>query len=139
MKSLILSFFLMLVAIAPSHADNHAMKKAEADKPTIIAIKYHADWCGSCQILGPAMKEAMAMDDFPAVTSITFDMTDDTTKESSAALAASNALSDFYNPSGKTGYVLLIDAQTKTPLAKITKANDAAAITAVVKAVAARS
>ena len=82
---------------------------AKNDKP-IVAL-FYADWCGSCKILEPRMNAAISqLSDSEAVKVIKFDLTDDSTKAKSAALAGENSLTDLYNDNApKTGFAMLVD------------------------------
>lgn len=138
MKHLFLTFALFIMATMPAHADNHMKKEMMAEAGMTVVV-YTADWCGSCKILDPAMKEAMAMEGFPEVTVVKFDMTDAATKAASAKMAEEKGLSKLYDPSSKTGFALIVDSETHDVLAKVTKAYDANNIAAIFKAVDARS
>jgi len=117
LKSLFIMAFALFGTIATAgamdkygHGDANAagMKPLAAmDKP-VVAV-FYADWCGSCKILDPKMKQAVGMMDKDAVDVVMFDLTDEETKAKSAALAGEKGLTDLYNAHApKTGYAVLV-------------------------------
>ena len=143
MKYILPLFTLMIFVIAPTaHADNHGEKMT---KPGTTVVAYHADWCGSCKILGPKMENAMNSLDAETkakLKKVKFDFTDDATKATTKEKAEKHNLAAML-PSGEgkppTGFVKVIDTETGAVLAKITKAMSEEEIAGVLKATAARS
>jgi thiol-disulfide isomerase/thioredoxin len=126
---MIKSLFIMAFAVFGFMAPASAMEPlANNDKPTIVV--FHADWCGSCKILGPKMMEAMEqLESKEALHIVKFDLTDDTTKAKSADMAGENGLTDLYQKlTPKTGFAVLVkDGQeavriTKTDSVEVIKA-----------------
>lgn len=140
LKSLyIMAFALFGVISTVSAMDDHGhthgdeMMSKEASKPTVAV--FYADWCGSCKILEPNMKEAMGMmDNADALNVVTFDLTDDATKAKSVEMAAENNLTDLYNAKApKTGFAVLV-GETMDDNVTITKADSVGAIKAKLEA-----
>ena len=143
MKYILSLLTLAVFAFAPTaHADEHAEKMA---KPATQVVAFHADWCGSCQILGPKVEGAMNALDAETkakLTKVKFDFTDDATKAATKELAQANGLEAML-PTGEgkppTGFVKIIDTETGAVLAKITKTMSEAEIAGTLKAITSRS
>lgn len=88
--------------------------------PAIIAIKFHADWCGSCKAMGPVFEELQAKYDQQPVLFVEFDQTREFNRRQSQYLADALDLGDVWDEhGGKTGFVLLIDAETKKVIERL--------------------
>ncbi|MDJ0761245.1 MAG: thioredoxin domain-containing protein [Woeseiaceae bacterium] len=120
-------FATALILAALSSA---AMAK-ESDKPELLAVMFYADWCGSCKILDPEVTKARSdadLDNQPVVF-VRLDLTDATTRYQSGLLASSLGLEEVFADYGSaTGFMLLVDADSKAVLATLKKSMDAAAI-----------
>ena len=95
---------------------------ATADSPKLIAIKFHADWCGSCKAMGDVFTDLANKLDGAPVLFVEIDQTNRTTAAQAeymvAALGAGQLWGEY---GGKTGFILLIDADTKQVAGKLTK------------------
>ena len=141
MKNLLPILFLVIFAISPVSAEE-MMKDKENSNATTYAIAYHADWCGSCKILGPKVKEMKASlppEVSDKVEFIKFDFTDDDTKETSQALAEAKGLSEMYMNHAKTGQLMIVDIETGTILATIKKDFSVEEIKGAITAISIRS
>lgn len=98
--------------------------------PERIAALFYADWCGSCKVLDPKVEEAKAkLAEDTKTLFVTFDLTDDTAKAQSAMLAEALGLGSIYKAhGGKTGFMLVVDADDKSVLHKLTKTDEVATI-----------
>lgn len=133
MKKLFLPALLMVILAFPLQAQAEAVHHKT---PELIGVLYYADWCGSCKILDPQVKKARGkagLDDMPIVF-VRMDLTDKTTSAQSAMLASSLGLGDVYaDNKGKTGYMAVVDANTKEVVARIDKTMPADDIAALIK------
>ncbi len=111
--------------------------EATAEQPAVIGVLFYADWCGSCQVLDPVIEKARGKSDLDnqPVLFVRLDLTNATSRYQAGLLAESLGLGAIYNKNaGATGYMLLLDADTKAPVARLTKSMDANEITASIKA-----
>lgn len=91
-----------------------ACTAAEMQRPKVIAIKFHADWCGYCKAMGPVFEEMQAKYDQQPVLFIELDQTREFDRRQAAYMAHALGLDSVWDEhGGKTGFVLLIDATTK--------------------------
>jgi len=89
--------------------------------PEVIAIKFHADWCGYCKQMGPVFEELQAKYDQESALYVVFDQTRDFERRQSEYLASAMGLDRVWaEHGGKTGFVLLIDAETRQVIDKLT-------------------
>lgn len=87
---------------------------AETQRPKIIAVKFHADWCGYCKAMGPVFEELQAKYDQEPVLYVVLDQTREFDRTQSQFMANAMGLDSVWEEhGGKTGFVLLIDASTK--------------------------
>jgi hypothetical protein len=129
MKKILMALTVLLFAIAPMTV------QAETQKPILYAVAFHADWCGSCKVLGPNVVKARGKADLDNqnVLFAKLDLTDKTTRHQSALLASALGISDFYAENdGKTGFVLLVNSATGENVGKLTKDMDANQISALI-------
>jgi thiol:disulfide interchange protein len=104
---------------------------AEQPKAELYVVKFHADWCGSCKILGPQIKKARGKAglDNSNVLFVKLDLTDATKRNQSALMASALGLAHFYEKNaGKTGFALLVDADNGEIKGRLTKDMNAEAI-----------
>lgn len=97
---------------------------ADPQEAELYVVKFHADWCGSCRVLGPQIKKARGkagLDD-QAVLFIKLDLTDATTRNQAELMASAIGLGDYFEKNaGKTGFALLVDADSGEIKGRITK------------------
>jgi len=125
MFGFIAAFFMPVASV---HAED---KSANA----LYAVKFHADWCSSCKVLGPNVEAARGKADLDNknVLFVTLDLTNATTRHQSSLLASALGLAETYKTNdGKTGFVLLVNAQTGDVVGKLTKEQNSNAIVAAI-------
>jgi len=101
-----------------------------ARAPKVMVVAMHADWCGKCKVLGPKLMNDVA----PATghDGALFVKVDQTSKDSAQAeyLMAALGLGDLWGEhGGKTGYALLVDAQSKRVISTLRADQSAEAMT----------
>jgi len=108
-----LAFSSIGVAQDATRSARVSAERTEQQGPAVIAIKFHADWCGYCKAMGSVFEELQAKYDQQPVLFVTFDQTRSYKAQQSKYLAHAMDLQDVWNRhGGKTGFVLLIDAET---------------------------
>ena len=110
--------------------------KANLEDPEIYSILFYADWCGSCKVLDPAIVKARGKSDLDneSVLFVRLDLSDATKRHQSSLIAHALGLGKFYKDNGgATGFMLLVDAETKEVISTVTKKSDAKAITSQIK------
>ena len=95
------------------------------DGPEVIAVKFHADWCGSCKKMGPVFSDLQNKFDGQSVLFVTLDRTNISTQNHSRLLANALGLGALRKANKGTGYILLVDAKSKKVLKKLTSAQTA--------------
>lgn len=101
-------------------APQDSIPTTQDDGPEIIAIKFHADWCGYCKAMGPVFEELQAKYDQQPVLFVVFDQTREFNRRQSQYLADAMGLEDVWTEhGGKTGFVLLIDAETNKVIKRL--------------------
>lgn len=137
-----LALLLSTGAIATyAGADGYGQHSAgEAPRsPNVIALLHHADWCGTCERMAPALKEAKKRTEDKPVLYVKLDYTNDTTATQSEYMLSALDLGDVFKEHGKkTGFVLLVDASSKEVVDRITGDMNAAAIAGTITRVAGR-
>ena len=94
---------------------------ASAEKTTkLYALTFHSDYCGACKKLKPNVMELQTRAEGDAVEWVSFDFTSAETKAKSEKLASELGVTDIYKDNQSTGFVLLVDADTKARVGKLT-------------------
>ncbi|MEM1115655.1 MAG: thioredoxin domain-containing protein [Bacteroidota bacterium] len=84
-----------------------------ADDAEVYAVVFYADWCGNCRILDPKVMEVWPSFADEPIQMVKLDFTDAETTEAAEALAAEHGLSDVLAAdAGKTGFIVLVDAES---------------------------
>jgi len=119
--ALLISGAIGLLA-APAGAQRSA---GDTETPEIIAVKFHADWCGYCKAMGPVFQELQAKYDQQPALYVVFDHTREFDRRQSAYLASEMGLDEVWaEHGGKTGFVLLIDADSRRVVEKLDHTKD---------------
>lgn len=85
------------------------------EKPSSIAVIFHADWCGTCERMAPSVMETKehAMTNDTSALFVKLDFTDDKTSQQAKYMLASLGMNEAWaEHGGKTGFVLLVDPET---------------------------
>jgi len=110
---------------ARAQADQAAGADAEMGHAEIIAIKFHADWCGKCKAMGTVFEELQTSFDKEPVLYVVFDHTDEFDRRQSAYMAHALGLDEVWKEhGGTTGFVLLIDAESKEVVQRLSHEQD---------------
>jgi len=124
MKNLILSSSLALALILASctvFSQQTTIQKANDNRPELIVVKFHADWCGSCRALGPALTDLSNKLDGQSVLFTELNFTNNTTKHQANLMAAAMDIDNIVEENNGTGFILVIDGDTKEVKSKLTK------------------
>ena len=112
--SLLTTTLLLLVALAlPAGAEAPA-------SPDLLAVKFHADWCGSCKKMGTVFEDLRNKYDGKSVLFVTLDLTNGTTRSQAEFLASALGFGDVYAQNARTGFILLLDGKSRQQVAKLT-------------------
>ena len=106
-------------------------------KPAVYGILMYADWCGTCKALDPKIAQARkeANLDQEDILFLRWDLTDELTSHQAEMMAAVLGLGDLYNENaGKTGFMLLVDADSGEKLAQLTMKHEATDIAEKIQA-----
>ena len=111
------SLLLMLCLLLPLSAQ--AGQEAPAG-PEILAVKFHADWCGSCKKMGTVFEDLRQKYDGQPVLFVTLDRTNVSTRAQAELMASALDFGSLYAENSGTGFILLLDGKDRKPLAKLT-------------------
>ena len=101
------------------------LKAVEVEAPEVIAVKFHADWCGSCKVMGPVFEDLQEKYDTQSVLYIVLDHTRTYNRRQSQYLATTLGLDKVWAEyGGKTGFILLIDGESRKVLNTLTRENN---------------
>ncbi|GAB5535957.1 MAG: hypothetical protein Rubg2KO_22060 [Rubricoccaceae bacterium] len=100
------------------------------DDPAIYAVVFSAEWCGKCKVLEPKLMPVMqSMMEDEDVQFVMLDFTDRETTAAAEYTASSLDLAEVYDDNkGKTGFVLLIRADSGEVLDTILSNDDTRSI-----------
>jgi len=121
-KSLNILSLILLLAFTLNSATILANEKVdEITEPKILAVTMHGDWCGKCKIMDPKLNSIKQEFKDTGILFTLLDMTDEFTKSQAQMQAALMGLEDLFQlHEGKTGYTVIIDAETGKELDRIT-------------------
>ena len=98
-----------------------AVKTASMDNTTkLYALTFHADYCGACKKLTTNVMELQTKTEGESVEWVKFDFTSKESKTKSKELATELGVVHLYKKNQATGFVLLVDADTKEKVGKLT-------------------
>lgn len=126
-----LAAFALLVLLSTSATAARPLPEA-----TLMAVYFYADWCPNCKALSPIMGEVRSDVELQKapVLFVTMDLTDKPRIQQSLYLATALGMGDYLRAQGSaTGYVALLDAQTKKEVARFDRTSKASDILARLK------
>lgn len=116
---------LMVLSTAGTRVAAEDAASAKAAEPNVVAIKFHADWCGTCKAMGPLFSDLANKLDGEPVLFVEIDLTNQTTTRQAQFMLAALGAGDLWATyGGKTGFILLLDGQTREVVGKLTKDQD---------------
>lgn len=93
----------------------------DVERPELIAVKFHADWCGKCQAMKPAHKSVRQAYAEKPVLFVTLDLTEPADVHQAEYLMAELNMGRIWSDIGrKTGFVILVDAESREPIGRLT-------------------
>jgi thiol-disulfide isomerase/thioredoxin len=121
-KLMYLLAVVTLIAFATESA--HAQcgdETASAEKTTkLYALTFDSDYCGACKKMKPNVMELQTKAEGESVEWVKFDFTSKESKTKSKELATELGVVDLYKKNQATGFVLLVDADSKEKVGKLT-------------------
>ena len=110
----------LLMAATPGVL-NAAESEAYA-KPELVVVKFHADWCGSCQTMGDTFENLTAKMDSAPVLFVELDQTTSADRKQAGFLMnAMDGEAIWSEFGGKTGFILIINPEDMSVVGKLTK------------------
>ncbi len=90
--------------------------------PELIAVKFHADWCGSCKAMGDTFTDLASKLDSEPVLFVELDLTTSAQSDQAGYLMNVIGGEDIWSEyGGKTGFILLIDPEEMNVVGKLTR------------------
>ncbi|MEO1236777.1 MAG: thioredoxin domain-containing protein [Planctomycetota bacterium] len=90
--------------------------------PELVAVKFHADWCGSCKAMGDVFGDLSAKLDAEPVLFVELDLTTSADRQQAGYLMHAMDAGAVWNEHGaKTGFILLLDPADMSVRGKLTK------------------
>lgn len=100
-----------------------------ADTPRVLALRFWHDTCPACREIGPRYDTVSSEFATGSILFVTFDMTTGESRQQAKLLASALGLADLYEDRfGDTGYVLLVDVETREVLGELTTADSLASM-----------
>jgi thiol-disulfide isomerase/thioredoxin len=87
----------------------------------LIVVKRHADWCAASKVMTPVFNDLKNRFDGREVLFVDFNYTNNTSRYQSDLLATALGVDRSVKKHAGTGFILLIDAETKQVIEKFTR------------------
>ncbi len=124
--ALLLAAGASLAVPALASAPKEEAERADKKKPSVLAVKFYADWCGTCQVMKPAFEEAKGELAEEPVLFLVLDMTDRGAANQAEMHANVTGLEELWEENGgKTGTFYLVSTEDKEVVGTITPDMDA--------------
>ena len=122
-------------AAPPSRATPAAQAPAAARSPEVLLVAFHADWCSACQALGPkVMNDVLPELGKEPYLLVSLDLTDQGSDQAEYMLSALG-LGELWRTYGrKTGFIAMVDAESKRVLQTFRPSTDAGEMVGQIKA-----
>ncbi len=140
------SLGLMLIAAVPaiaaagdsSVAKCGAKRSAPPERPALIVVKFHADWCRACTEMDKIYADLVRETRDLSMMFVTLDLTNDTTRRQAEYLAASLGLDTLWSaPGNRVGTIKIVQADTKAVVSTVGASGDLPALAASLRRLAA--
>ena len=105
----------------------------EKESPTLYAIMFYADDCGDSKSMLPKVKDLQNELEGQKVEFLYFDLSTNDSKEKTQVLAKKFGLNNVLDSNQGTGFVVLVDAESKEERAILTKEQSLDEMLAIVK------
>ena len=118
-KGLYLLAAIAIMAFVPQSVKAQCGEEEKSETKLVAAV-FHSDYCGACKKMKPEVMALQPKLEGKNVEWVDFDFTSAETKAASKKRAADLGLSELYADNQSTGFVLLIDSESKETVAKLT-------------------
>jgi len=102
--------------------------------PQLMVVKFHADWCGSCKTIGSALIDLSNKLDGQPILFTKLNFTNNTTRHQANLLASALGIEKVVAENNSTGFMLVIDAETKQIKDKLIKTQTVKEMGNIIKA-----
>ena len=120
MKKVLYLFAIAAIFALTPHNANAQCGEDEKSETKLLALTFTSDHCSACKKLKPEVMALQPKLEGKSVEWVMFDFTSESTKVASKVKAAELGVADIYNKNQATGFVLLVDAESKETVAKLT-------------------
>ncbi len=122
---------LLLVLMAGFGFSNLNAQSSEA--PKLYAVMFTADYCSACKAIAPKVMTLQENLDAKDVEFVKFDFSNDESKAKTKKVAKKLGLNDVLASNNGTGFIVLVDANSKDEKAVLTTKQSAEEMLTVVE------
>lgn len=126
----------VMVGLASTDAEGGPRDPARtaARVPQVLAVRFHADWCGACKKLDGVFAELRRRTSDAPVLYLTMDLTDEVTRRQAEYLAGVVGLDQVWAAQGnKVGSIVFVDPASKRALSNIAATDSIAELEGAVR------
>ena len=120
MKKTFVNLFMGIFLLTLGSATLYGQCEGEEKKAKLYAVAFHADYCGACKKIGPSVMELAERMKDQSVEFVKFDFTSDESRSKTKEKAKEYGLEEVLASNKGTGYVVLVEADTKKEVGKLT-------------------